>query len=256
MSTAIASDAWLAARRPNAHARSRLFCFPFAGAGASLFREWPQFLPADVDVCPVQPPGRENRLREASFTRMGPLVSAATAALQPWLDRPYALFGHSLGALVAFEVARKVMTLNLPAPGLLVVSGCEAPQSRQPPTRFIHRLPDAEFRDELRRMGGTSPQVLDNAELMQIFEPILRADFAVLETYTYRPSPGLHCPILAIGGLNDTVAPLDGHPGWRAETTGAFRLRALPGDHFFVQSAPACLTDVLSEEFRQTELTA
>ena len=251
MATPRTVDPWFPSLQPNTSAAVRLFCFPFAGAGASMYRDWQSALPGEVEVCAVQWPGRESRLREAAFTRMTPLVSATVTAMQPLLDRPFALFGHSLGALAAFEVAKKLRAQGLPAPKLLIVSGCKAAARHMPPERPTHRLPDDAFREEIARFGGTAPQVLANDELMQVIEPILRADFAVLETYLYEQTNPLQIPMLAVGGLADTLAPLDLLGEWQNETSSHFRLQALPGDHFFIQSARDELLEIIGGELQR-----
>src|SRR5262245_25071207 len=147
----IATERWLAFARPRPQAAIRLFCFPYAGGGASVFRGWANGLPGSVEVCPVQIPGRETRFREPAFTRLPLLIEAVAESLGPHLDRPFALFGHSLGALVAFELARHLQRERGPEPVHLFVSGCGAPQTRGQET-LLHTLPAAEFRRELQRL--------------------------------------------------------------------------------------------------------
>ncbi len=202
MRTSAAPDRWLAYRRPRPGAEVRLFCFPHAGGGASLFHGWADRLPPAVEVCPVQLPGRETRFGEPPINRLGPLVGALAEALLPHLDRPFAFFGHSLGALIGFELARRLRRERGLEPVHLFASACAAPQ-RWGCVRPIHALPDAAFRKELRRLRGTAPAVLDNEELMEILLPALRADFALCETYAYGEDDPLSCPVTAVGGLRD-----------------------------------------------------
>ena len=164
--TASVSDPWIACRKPRPQARLRLFCFPYAGGGASIFRTWPDGLPADVEVCPVQLPGRGTRLMERPFTQLSPLVEALAQALLPLLDKPFAFFGHSLGALVSFELARHLRRQYGVHPVRLFVSACRAPQIPHR-DRPIHTLPEAEFLAELRRLNGTPAEVLEHEELMR-----------------------------------------------------------------------------------------
>jgi medium-chain acyl-[acyl-carrier-protein] hydrolase len=200
-----------------------------------------------VEVCPVQLPGRETRFREPAFTRLPALVEALAESLRPHLDRPFAFFGHSLGALVAFELARRLCGGGGPDPVQLFVSGCVAPQTRKR-ERFIHSLPAAEFRQELRCLNGTPVAVLDNEELLDLLLPTLRADFALWETSTYVAGPPLSCPVCAWGGLeDDAVNPRD-LGAWRELTTGPFRLRMVPGNHFFLQAAQPLLLQGLAQE--------
>jgi medium-chain acyl-[acyl-carrier-protein] hydrolase len=200
-----------------------------------------------VEVRPVQLPGRETRFREPAFTRLAPLVEAMAEPLRGYLDRPFALFGHSLGALVAFELARRLQRGTGLQPVCLFVSGCGAPQTRSPESS-IHKLPAAEFREELRRLNGTPPEVLENDELMDLLLPTLRADFALCETYAYSPGPPLDCPVSALGGLGDDTVSRQDLDAWREQTTGPFRLRMLPGDHFFLQTNQRLLLQAVARE--------
>lgn len=220
---------------PRSTARLRLFCFPYSGAGALAFRTWQNNVPGEIDICPVQLPGRENRFRETAFTRMSALVKPLAEALTPYLDLPFALYGHSLGALVAFEVARTLRAWGTPQPVHLLVSGCHAPQiARQAPP--IHQLPDAEFLVEVERFGGTSREVLANKELMQLVLPTLRADLEIYDTYTYVPEPVLAYPIAAYGGWQDARTTHESLSAWQAQTAANFTLHMFAGSHFFLQT--------------------
>jgi medium-chain acyl-[acyl-carrier-protein] hydrolase len=165
---------------------------------------------------------------------MSPLAEAVAEALTPLLDKPFAFFGHSLGTLVAFEVARRLRELYSVAPVRMIVSAGAAPQVPRRKTP-VHNLPEKEFLAELRRLNGTPLEILNHAELMEIMVPLLRADFAVYETYQYTAAPTLNCPIAAFGGLRDErVRPAD-LAAWSAQTSGSFSLRMFPGDHFFLK---------------------
>jgi surfactin synthase thioesterase subunit len=213
-------------------ARLRLFCFPFSGGGASAFRGWADALPT-VEVCAVQPPGRESRLREPAFTRMDPLVAALTEAVRPHLEGPFAFFGHSLGAYVALEVARALRREGAPLPLHLFVSASPAPEALVI-ERPIHALPDRELREELRRYQGTPEEILRNDELMALLLPVVRADFAIYESYRAAAEPPLDVPISAFVGLDDDRAPREQMEGWRAHSSREFSLRVFPGHHFFI----------------------
>jgi medium-chain acyl-[acyl-carrier-protein] hydrolase len=247
MTTTTAFDSWIACRKPNPQARLRLFCFPYAGTGASIFRTWSDGLPADVEVCPVQFPGRGTRLMETPFTQLSPLVDALAQALVPLLDKPFAFFGHSLGALVGFELARQLRRQSGAQPVRLFVSADRAPQipHRERP---IHALPEGEFLVELRRLNGIPGKVLEEAELMQIMLPVLRADFAVYETYVHSTESPLNCPISTFGGLQDHRVSRGDLEAWRDQTSGSFSLRMFPGDHFFWNTIQPLLLEVLSQE--------
>jgi medium-chain acyl-[acyl-carrier-protein] hydrolase len=247
-----ATSRWLVRPKPNPDAKLRLYCVPFAGGGASLFRLWPDRLPASVEVCAVQPPGRETRLREPAHQRIAPLVDELLEAIGPDLDSPFAIFGHSMGALVGFELARAIRRRGLENPKLVIASGRAAPQlpRRYPP---IHALPEAEFLDELRLLDGTPRAVLDHHELMSLFSPLIRADLAVSESYTYQVEAPLDLPLIALGGLDDPRVDRDELEAWRLQTSDRFECEQFPGSHFFLQTATAGLLSVLSRVLTQIQ---
>ena len=247
------ANSWVKCLGSGVQPRLRLFCFPYAGGNASVFRGWSGKLPPSIQVCPIQLPGRESRLREPPFTRLEPLVQALAQALQPYLDMPYAIFGHSLGALIGFELARILTRQNDSGPTHLFISGHSAPQlqATEPP---IYRLPKPEFIKKLGHLNGTPMEVLQNAELMEIFLPILRADFAVNETYVYVPGTLLDCPISAFGGLQDGRVGYDDLAAWRDQTRGTFVLRMLPGDHFFLHRDRTFLLHAMTQDLAQSSI--
>jgi medium-chain acyl-[acyl-carrier-protein] hydrolase len=248
--TTIKTSAWIAHVRPNPQARLRLFCLPYSGGNASIFAGWADILPAAIEVCPIQLPGHGSRIAEPPLAQIGPLVEAIAGALLPFLDRPFAFFGHSMGALLSFELARLLRRRHGLSPVGLYVSAHRAPQlpDRGPE---LHALPEPAFWDELRRLNGTPPEVLAHAELRQLIEPILRADFSVCEVYTYTDDEPLACPITAFGGLQDHDVTRDELAAWREQTRGAFALRMLPGDHFFINTARMLLLQALARELAQ-----
>ena len=228
------TNPWLAYVKPRPEARLRLFCFPYAGGAASIYRTWPDELPPEIEVCPVQLPGREGRIRQAAFTNMDDLVAAAAEGLAAELDRgPHAFFGHSMGALIGYELARRRRRAGRPGPRHLIVSARSAPTvpDREEP---IYDLPTERFRERLRELNGTPAEVLEHPELMELVEPLLRADFEVNETYEHHPGEPLSCPLTALGGLRDEEVPREDLEKWEELTTGPFRLHMLPGDHFFL----------------------
>ncbi|MGA2857951.1 MAG: thioesterase II family protein [Candidatus Sulfotelmatobacter sp.] len=249
MTSATVFDSWIACREPNPQARLRLFCFPYAGTGASIFRTWKDGLPTDVEVCPVQFPGRGTRLMETPFTQLAPLVQALAQGLFPLLNKPFAFFGHSLGALVAFELARQLRRKSGVQPVRLFVSADRAPQILHR-DRPIHAMPEKEFLVELRRLNGIPGKVLEEAELMQTMLPVLRADLAVRETYVYSTEPPLNCPISTFGGLQDRRVSRGDLEAWREQTSVSFSLRMFPGDHFFWRTTQPLLLQVLSQDLR------
>lgn len=247
MTTTLTLNSWVTCPKPNPQARLRLFCFPYAGGGASIFRTWPDDLPAQIEVCPVQLPGRESRLKEPPFTRLLPLVQTLAQVLHPYLNMPLAFFGHSMGALISFELAHQLRRQYSLDPVHLFVSGRGAPQipDLEPP---IHHLPEAAFVEELRRLNGTPESVLQNAELMRLVLPILRADFAICETYVHSTQEPLDCPISAFGGLQDSEVSYDSLAAWRDQTNSSFTLKMFPGNHFFLHSARSLILSAVSQD--------
>lgn len=208
----------------------RLFCFPHAGGGAAAFKAWAERLPRSVAVVPMRPPTRRKTMAE--------LVAALGDTIQPYLDEPFAFFGHSMGAVVAFELARLLRRRNQPAPRLLVASGARAPQFRRghvPPAEPSK----AQFMEALRRLEGTPREVLDNPNLMQLILPALREDAAIYRHYVYAEESPLDCPIYAYGGAEDPNVSRVHLEAWEQQTTRGFAIRVFPGGHFYLQTCAA-----------------
>jgi surfactin synthase thioesterase subunit len=242
------TDMWVTRPRPNGAARLRLFCFPAAGGNASTFAHWGSRL-RDLEVCPIELPGRGRRLSEPLLTRLEPLVDGASRALLPWLDKPFGLFGHSMGALLAFEVARRLREQGL-VPARLCVAASSAPHllARDAADAPIHTLSDDAFAGALRGFRGTPQAVLEHPEMLRLVAPIVRADFTVLETYAYEEALPLGCPISAFGGVADAHVHRRQLEGWRNHTAVSFTLQMLPGDHFFIKEASGLLLVRLADE--------
>jgi medium-chain acyl-[acyl-carrier-protein] hydrolase len=233
---------------PARRARLRLVCFPFAGGGSALYYPWGRDLPAGVEVCPVHLPGREDRIGEPPLARIEPLVEALAEEFRGQGTTPYAFFGHSLGGLVAFELARRLRGLSATGPVHLFVSATRAPQ--RPGARpAMHHLDDARFLAEIQRRYQAIPAaVLSEPELMALLLPALRADFAMFDHYTYRPEEPLDLPISALGGRDDPEVGTDDLRGWRDQTRGPFSLRIFDGDHFYLREARAPLLRAIADD--------
>ena len=237
---------WFQVPRPVETPKLRLFCFSYAGGNASTYRDWYKLLPADVEVCSVQLPGRGSRFKERAYTTLSSLLDALQGAIKPHIDVPYAFFGHSMGAQLAFELARRLRDSGLRGPACLIVSGRRAPQ-RPPRNKPIHSLPESEFREEIRRLNGTPEEALNNPELMDIVSPILRADCQVVETWEYRISDPINVPLLALGGVKDKQVSLEDLEDWRSVTQGPFTLQVFSGDHFFINQVTDTLLNTISQ---------
>lgn len=211
---------------------SRLFCFPWAGAGSSAFRELCSRT-HDVEIHTILLAGREGRFTEPLHDRLGPLIDELAGAIRGLLDRPFAFFGHSLGALVAFELVRRLRREQVRLPEHLFVSARGAPQV-PPRHKDLHQRPDEVLLEELRRYQGTPPAALEHGELMKLLLPVLRADLAINETYLYTEEPPLEVPITALVGDDDPdVSPREMEE-WRHQTSHQFRTIVFSGGHFYL----------------------
>ncbi|WP_214317637.1 thioesterase II family protein [Nonomuraea sediminis] len=227
----------------------RLFCFPYAGGSARIFNGWNDRLPEGMEVCPVELPGRGARFGDPLHDHLAPLVEDLLPGILARADAPVALFGYSLGALVAFEAGRLLAQRYQIAPRHLVVCAFRAPHL---PRKGIpdHTLPEPQFRARLREYNGTPEAVLADEKLMDIVGPILRADLAVPETYRHQQGARVSWPITAFAGADDPEAPPADVAAWREQTTGRFTLRVLPDDHFFLHSQQDALLAALADVLR------
>ena len=241
---------WIIRTPTKVQPRLRLFCFPYAGGGASIYRTWCGKLPADIEICAIQLPGREGRFREAAFTQLEPLVQKLAQELQPSLSLPFAFFGYSLGALISFELTRYLRRYKMAGPNHLFLAAHRAPQL-PPQNDAIHALPDGEFAQALHDLGGTPQAVLQNEEIMQMMSPMLRADFQVYETYGYKNDAPFTCPITAFGGTQDTTVSETELAAWHEQTSSTFKLHMLPGDHFFLHSKQDLLAQILTQKLHE-----
>ena len=211
----------------------RLLCLPHAGAGASAFLSWGRGLPPEIGLCPVQPPGRDRRMSEEPFTCVQPLVRELAGEVVARVASPYAIFGHSTGALAAFELVREIRRLGAPGPVHLFVAGRRAPQL---PIRRseLGRLSLQELADLLRKLGGTPPDLLADRDMLAMMQPLLAADFDVNEDYQFVAQDPLDIPITAFAGTSDAGADVAMMTAWREQTTTEFAIHPLDGGHFAI----------------------
>lgn len=210
----------------------RIFCFPYAGGGASVFRTWKKYFEEEIGIYPVQLPGRENRIGEKPFLNMDSLVSELTGEFLRYMDRPFILFGHSIGARIAFEFSRKLRDIKARCPECLIVAGSRSPEIPEP--KPLHQLGYYDFINELKRFSGTPKAVFENKELMDLFIPVLRADFTIDETWNFRHEEPLDFPIHVFGGKNDPEAHYDELFKWSHYTNNLFSIEMIEGGHFFI----------------------
>ena len=214
-----------------------LLCLPNAGGGASQYFPWARLLPPEIELCPIQPPGRENRLRETPLNQMDALVEQLAEALAGYLTGPFAIFGHSLGGLVGFELARTLRRRYGLHPAHLFISARRAPHL---PQKFgpIHSLPDEMFVDELaRRYNGIPDLIRQDQEMLSLYMPILRADVKIFETHSWVAEEPLDCPVSLFGGVDDTSVPVQDLAAWEIHSTKPVEMKLFPGGHFYHQTA-------------------
>ncbi len=245
--------AWIFGSRPSLRAGWRLFCFPNAGGGASVYTPWVSGLASEVDVYPVQLPGRENRLGERPIHSMDEMCRKLAQALSPYCDRPFVFFGHSMGALICFALARYLRQEGRPLPAHLFLSAYHAPHL--PLEDRLHGVPDDELVRKILTFNGTRREVFANPELRRLLLPIFRADFDLCETYTYTHEAPLDIPITAFGGTQDNRAGQKELKGWREQTSKTFTLHMLPGDHFFWHSDSQAVWHIIEQSLADRTTT-
>ena len=225
---------WLSCTTPSPTAALRLFCFPYAGGGGTwIYRNWGRALPSFVEVYSIELPGHGRRLTETPIAQLDVLIASLAKAMRPYLDKPFACFGHSLGGLLAFELIKYLQQNAQLYPVHLWVSATRAPHLPTPKP-LTHTLPDKEFIAEIQRYNGIPSKILSNPEFMQLLLPALRADFTMLETYRYSQYPPLSCPITAFWGEDDKTIEQTEIAAWSQHTSNVFSLQGFLGDHFFI----------------------
>lgn len=228
----ISSD-WFVRPQPKLAPAARLICLPYAGGSAATYVPWSRLVPSDVELIALQPPGRGSRMAEAPHSQMEPLVTQLMSVFAKVTDRPYVLFGHSLGSRVGFEVVLECQRQGLPLPAHFIASGSRAPYlpKRELP---IHDLPDAQFVEALRELDGTPEEVLNNNELMEWLLPLLRADFRIADQHRASQAR-LTCPLTVLAGTEDVTVPPQDIEAWRDLAAGECDIHWVTGGHFFVE---------------------
>ena len=227
----------------------RVFCLPFAGGSATVFREWHRKLTPAVEVVPVEIPGRGTRFKEPPIPDLVELVSLLADQIEGHVDSlPYVFFGYSMGGHIAYELTRELRRRGRSLPVHLFVAAAIAPQGRKPEPP-LHSMSDEELIAELEAFDGTPPGVLDNPKIMETLMPGIRADFALSETYSYVKEALLEMPLTVYGGERDHAVRLSDLELWKGETHGSFQLEMLPGGHFFLFDCEKELLRKLSATF-------
>jgi medium-chain acyl-[acyl-carrier-protein] hydrolase len=245
------ASAWFIVPRPIPAARLRLFCLPYAGGGAATYSNWHARLPSWVEVIAVQPPGRGQRIAERPYSSMDELVDNLITNILPLLDRPYVLFGHSLGSRVAYELMRRLDAMQLPLPERFVASGSRAPHICRS-EKIVHDLPHDEFVQELRDLNGTPEAILENAELMELLVPLLRADFGISEKYRAIAAKRFGCRAHVLGGQDDSDVSAADLASWQDYFVDPISLQMYEGDHFFLEKQAGQVLHDLNLVLRDT----
>lgn len=243
------SSLWFNNFSKNIGAPYRLFVFPFAGGSSSIYRSWAARFPG-IEVMAVCLPGRETRIEERPLDSMPALMQQLVPQIAPFLDRPFAFFGHSMGALMAFDLTRQLARSGLPQPDQLFLSAFHAPEHLSG-RKTLHTLPDRDFLRHLIQYGGMPPAVLEAPELLRLMLPVMRADFSMIETFELGVFPPVSMEIISFCGSEDHAAPHQDMLGWRDHTAAAFSLTTLPGGHFFLKTAENQLLQLLATSLEQ-----
>lgn len=254
MTSNAATDRWFPLWTPSPAAAMRLVCLPYAGGNASAYRGWSRSLPASIELCAAQPPGREARNAEAGFVRHADYVASFVEAVRGLLDLPLALFGHSMGALMAFEVARSMRAQSLRRPSYLFVSGMRAPHLPRV-RRAVHNLPETDLVDYLRKLGGVPEPLLEDGEMRRRILPAVRNDFELMDFYLHTPEAPLDVPIRAYAGERDMLIDDAGLDSWRAHTSDFQGARTFSGGHMYLATSSKSLLRDIADCLRPSRST-
>jgi surfactin synthase thioesterase subunit len=221
-----------------------VFCFPHVGGGTTFYNTWLQHLPPHAELCAIRLPGRESRQGEPFIEDMDTLIGILVDATDALMDRPYVLFGHCSGSLMAYYFARRMMAEGRRMPSHLIVTSVAAPST--PATSDpIHVLPRDELISRFVAYGGVAPEILADDDLIEVFEPVIRADSALIEQVKHLPGPPLDVPLTVISGLDDPFLDFEALAAWRHETTANFSLRLEHAGHFVVDESAAIVASLL-----------
>ncbi|MEU4930109.1 alpha/beta fold hydrolase [Streptomyces yokosukanensis] len=237
---------WIRRYHPRPDAAARLVCLPHAGGSASFYHPVSAGMPASVDVLAVQYPGRQDRRGEPCATSIQELADHVTSVLLPWADRPLLLFGHSMGATLGFEVARRLERDHGVVPHALFASARRAPSC--PRDESVHLRDDDGLVTEMRQLSGTNAAILDDEELIRMALPAIRADYRIAETYAYEPGPNLRCPIVGLVGDDDPKVTVDEARAWSRHTDASFDFHVFQGGHFYLTSHQRDVLDLMAKE--------
>ena len=245
---------WLRRFHPAPDAGVRLVCFPHAGGSATFYLPVSRTLSPSIEVLPVQYPGRQDRHSEPCVSDIGELADRVVEHLLPLDAKPLALFGHSMGAVVAYEVARRLQSKGI-TPLRLFVSGRRAPSRTRTGNGHVHQLDDNGLIDELRKLSATDSQLLGDPDMLRMILPAVRNDYKAVESYRHVPGPPLDCPIVALTGDDDPQVTLDEATGWSEHTTCGFELKVYEGGHFYLNSHAAAVMEAISAGVAEPSLT-
>ncbi|MFE7192682.1 thioesterase II family protein [Kitasatospora sp. NPDC057541] len=245
MNPPVDADRWIRRFDPRPDAEVRLVCLPHAGGSASFFLPVARAMPQSVDVLCVQYPGRQDRRTEPLLDTVPELADRIAAALLPWIDRPLAFFGHSLGATLAFEVARRLERDKGLVAAALFASGRRAPSTHR--TETVHLRDDDGLIADMRGLSGTDARLLGDEEILRMILPATRADYRAAETYVYEPGEALRCPLVALVGDDDPKVTVDEAAAWADHTEDRFDLRVFPGGHFYLADHQAAVIKVMTD---------
>lgn len=242
---------WFVNVNPKKNATMRLFCFPYAGGGASIYREWNSLFPDSIEVCAIQYPGRENRINEAPIDDFLSLVNEICDNIHVMLDKPFAIFGHSLGAKVAFETAKMIMKRYHRKPICLFEAGSRAPFLQD--KYLLHNLSEEDFIMSLHRYHGTPIEVLENEDIMSAFLPMLKADFSIEETFLTSKEEKMNCPLFVLAAEKDEIVSIEEALQWETLAKHDYEFVKFQGDHFFIKSEQRKLIHYIMNKMLQYE---